>query len=264
MRRGTKVWLTVAACLVLLGCILFTGVMGMLKWDFSKLSTVKYETNLYEIAEDYWNLSILTKTADIVLVPSENQKTSVVCHEQSNRKHSVTVKDATLVIAVDDTTKWYEHIGIFFGTPKITVYIPQGEYGRISIRSNTGNVEIAKEFKFESMDVSENTGNVTNYASASEGIRIKTSTGNIRVENISAGALELSVTTGDVTASGVNCQGDVSVSVSTGKTYLTDLVCKSVISSGRTGDISLNQVIASESFVRAPISPALMCSSSAC
>lgn len=248
MSKTTKTWLIIAASLVVIGCMVFVGVMSMLKWDFTKLSTVKYETNDYEINEDYKNISIVTDTADIVFVPAENSKGLVVCYEQKNAKHSVTVNDGTLEIEVADTRRWYEHIGITFGAPKITVYIPQGEYGALSVKSNTGNVEIPKDFKFESIDVLESTGNVTSYASASELIKIKTSTGGIRVENISAGALDLSVSTGRITVSSVTCEGDVTVNVSTGKTNMTDIKCRNVISSGNTGGISLKNVIAAEKF----------------
>lgn len=249
MSKITKIWLIIAASLVLIGCIVFGGAMTMLKWDFTKLSTVKYETNNYEITEKFKNISIVTDTADILFMPFENQKASVVCHEQKNMKHSVTVKDGTLVIEVVDTRKWYEHIGINFGTPKITVYIPQVEYGALFVKSSTGNVEIPKEFKFENIDISESTGNVTNYASASENIIIKTSTGNIRVENVSANTLDLSVSTGGVTVSNVTCEGDVKIKVSTGKTNLTNIECKNIVSNGNTGAISLKNVIAAENFL---------------
>jgi len=248
MSKTTKIWLIIAASLVLIGCIIFGGVMTMLKWDFMKLSTSKYETNDYEITEKIKNISIITDTADILFVPSENQKTSVVCHEQKNKKHSVTVQNGKLVIEIVDTRKWYEYIGINFGTPKITVYIPQGEYGALFVKSSTGNVEIPKEFKFENIDISESTGNVTNYASASENIIIKTSTGNIRVENVSANTLDLSVSTGGVAVSNVTCESVVKISVSTGKTNLTNIRCKNVVSTGNTGEISLNNVIAAEKF----------------
>ena len=221
----------------------------MLKWDFTKLSTDKYETNDYEITEKFKNISIVTDTADIVFLPSENSKTSVSCYEQRNAKHFVAVKDGVLVIEVVDTRKWYEHIGINFSTPKITVYIPQGEYGALFVKSSTGNVEIPKEFKFENIDISESTGNVTNYASASENIIIKTSTGNIRVENVSANTLDLSVSTGGVTVSNVTCEGDVKINVSTGKTNLTDIECRNVVSNGNTGAISLKNVNATENFL---------------
>lgn len=248
MRTRTKVWLIIAASFVLVGGIIFGGVMSMHKWDFMKLSTVKYETNDYEITESFKSILIITNTADVVFVPSENSKTSVVCHEQKNMKHSVTVQNGKLVIEVVDTRKWYEYIGINFGTPKITVYIPQGEYGALFVKSSTGNVEIPTEFKFENIDILESTGNVTNYASASENIIIKTSTGNIRVENVSAGTLDLSVSTGGITVSNVTCEGNVKINVSTGKTNLTNIECKNVMSNGNTGAISLKNVIATEKF----------------
>jgi DUF4097 and DUF4098 domain-containing protein YvlB len=220
----------------------------MLKWDFTKLSMGEYETHDYEIDENFNNISIVTDTADVVIVPSENQKTSVVCHEQKNAKHSVTAQNGKLVIEIVDTRKWYEYIGINFGTPKITVYIPQGEYGALFVKSSTGNVEIPKEFKFENIDISESTGNVTNYASASENIIIKTSTGNICVENVSANTLDLSASTGEVTVSNVTCEGDVKINVSTVKTNLTNIECKNVVSNGDTGVISLKNVIAAVKF----------------
>jgi len=248
MRTRTKVWLIIAASLVLIGCIIFGGVMSMLEWDFTKLSTSKYESNDYEIREDYKHISIITNTADIVFVPSENATTSVSCYEQKSNIHSVSVKNGTLEIEIVDTRKWYQYIGINFGTPKITVHIPQGEYGKLSIKSSTGDVEIPEGFKFKSIDVSESTGNVTNYASTLEGVKIKTTTGNIHIEKTSAGAIDLSVSTGKITVSDVSCEGDVTVGVSTGKVMLSDTQCKSVISSGSTGDIILSNVIATEKF----------------
>ena len=81
------------------------------------------------------------------------------------------------------------------------------------------------------------------FASVSKLAKIKATTGNIRVENTSAGALDLSATTGKVTVSGVTCRDDITVNVVTGNAYLTDSSCRSVISRGITGSISLNNVI---------------------
>ena len=245
MCKGTKIWCIVATALILIGCMIFGGAMTMLKWDFTGLSTNKYETNSYEITENYKNISVVTDTADIVFVSSENSECSVTCYEQKNAKHSVSVKDDTLVIEVVDTRKWYEFIGINFGSPKITVSIPQGEYGALSIRSDTGDVNIPKGLQFSSIDISESTGDVTSYASASGSVKVKSSTGDIRIEGISAGALDLSVSTGKVTVSDVTSDGDVTVKVSTGKAILSGITCKSVISSGDTGDLTLKNVLMS-------------------
>ena len=228
MSKKTKIWLITAGSLILVGCIIFGGVMTMFDWDFTKLSTAKYETNSYNINEDYTDISITTDTAQIVLVPSKNEESSVVCYEQKNIKHSVKVENGTLLIEVVDTRKWYEYIGINFRTPKITVSIPQGEYGKLLINGKTGDVKTHKDFKFESIDISISTGDVKNYSDAAQSVKIKTSTGDIGVERISASTLDLSVSTGKVTVS--------------------DVECKTLTSSGNTGDITLKNVIATERF----------------
>ncbi len=248
MTKKVRNWLIIATSLVLVGGIIFGGVMTMLKWDFSKLSTVRYETGEYEINEDYKNISIITKTADILLVPSENSKTSVSCYEQKNLKHSVEVKDGTLIIEVNDSRNWYDHIGIAFGNPKITLNIPKGEFGELSVIATTGDIKIPKEFIFESIDISMSTGDITNYASASKLVKLQASTGDICAENISAGTLDLRVSTGEITVSNVNCENDVNIKVSTGEASLTNVNCKNISSSGNTGDILLKNVIAAEKF----------------
>ncbi len=246
MSRVVKIWLIIGASLVLIGAIIFGGVMTMLDWNFSSLSTEKYVTNEYEISDSYDNIKIITDTADIIFVPSENSK--VVCFEETKIKHLVTVKDDTLVIEVNDTRKWYEHIGINFGLPKITVYIPKGEYGELVVKASTGDTEIPKEFKFESIDISQSTGNVKCLASAGGDIKIKTSTGNITTEKINAALLSLTVSTGEINVSDIECTGDLSVKVSTGKAKLKNVKCNNIISTGNTGGITLNNVIAKENF----------------
>ncbi|MBO5357952.1 MAG: DUF4097 family beta strand repeat protein [Clostridia bacterium] len=265
MNRVVKIWLIIGASLVLIGAIIFGGVMTTLDWDFLSLSTEKYVTNEYEISDSYDNIKIITDTADIIFVPSENTK--VVCYEETKIKHLVTVKDDTLVIEVNDTRKWYEHIGINFGSPKITVYIPKGEYGELVVKASTGDTEIPKEFKFESIDISQSTGNVKCLSSAGGDIKIKTSTGNVKclssaggdikiktstgnitTEKINADSLSLTVSTGEINVSDIECTGDLSIKVSTGKVSLKNVTCNNIISTGNTGGITLNNVIAKENF----------------
>ena len=251
MRTKTKVWLIIAASLVLIGCILFAGVMSTLRWDFMKLSTVKYKTNTYKISEAFDGISINTDTADIAFMLSDDGNCRVECHEEANAKHSVTVEDGILTVELIDEKSVYDfigYIGLNFGSSKITVYLPKTEYSNLLINGDTSDVEIPNDFIFKDVDISLSTGDVDFCASASEKIKIKTSTGDICAENISAGSLDLSVSTGDVTASGVSCEGDVTVGVSTGKSKLSHIACKSVVSSGNTGDISLDNVIATNKF----------------
>ena len=234
----SKKWLIIASVIVI-GCIVvFGGSMLM----------AKYETNRYDVNEDYKNIAIAANAADIVLAPSENEDTYVVCQEPKNASCYVAVMGDTLQVWLPDPTSWYVRIANIFHTPKITVYLPQSEYGSFSILGGTGDVEVPNDFHFESMDISESTGNVSVCSSVSNTAKIKATTGNICIENISAGILDLSVSTGRITVSDVTCKGAVNANVTTGETGLTNITCKSLISSGSTGDITLHNVIAEEKF----------------
>lgn len=243
MRRSAKIWVVVAIALILIGVMTIESVMTVVHWDFSKLSTDQYVTNEHVIDEDYSNISILTDTADVVLVPAKDGKTTVVCDAQENVKHTVAVKDGTLTIELIDVRKWYEYVGINFSSPRVTVYLPAVEYGALSVQLSTGDVIVPGDFQFESVDIAASTGDVKNAASATEFMKIRTSTGDIRVENASAAALDLSASTGCITVSRVSCEQNMSLGVSSGDAYLSDVICRNFTSRGNTGDISMERVI---------------------
>ena len=172
MSKNTKIWLIVAACLITAGLILFTATLMANNWDFTKLGTMKYETNHYTIEEAFSKIHIYTDEADIVIARSEGNTCKVVCHERNNTKHIVGVENDALYIRVGNDKKWYEYIGINFGTPKITVLLPQSQYDALFINSSTSDVSISEEFQFHILDILVSTGDVTNFASATEIIKI--------------------------------------------------------------------------------------------
>ena len=247
MKKTTKVWLIAASSLVLIGGILFVIMMSTLGWDFTKLSTTKYETNTYDLNDAFDSISFKTDTADIVFALSDDGKCKVECYEDESQKHSVAVENNMLVVGTEPRP-WYGYIGTAFDSSKITVYLPKTDYTSLLLDEHTGDIEIPKDFRFDNVGISVSTGSVHFCASVSEKLKIITSTGAIRIENISVGTLDLKVTTGKITVSGVTCREDVTVGVSTGITQLTDITCKNVISNGSTGYICLNHVIASEKF----------------
>lgn len=238
-----------ATVLLLCGCILFVGVMAVLRWDFSKLSTDRFESNSYQIADPFTAVRIVIDTAQVAIMPAEDRITAVDCYEPTKAKHAVSVKDGVLTIEVQETRKWYERLGIHFRTPKVAVYLPSGVYSALTIEGDTVNVEIDADFRFTNMDIEVSTGNVNNYASVVEDMTIRTSTGNIGVQNLSAGSMTLTVSTGKVSVSSVTCTGDVSVDVSTGKSVFTALRCRNLTSTGSTGNLVLSDVIATETLL---------------
>ena len=248
MTTSTKIWTIVAVALTVVGIIVIATVILTNGGKIERFGTVKYETNIFETNSDFNNISIDTDTADIRLLPSADGKCKVECYEGQNERHSVLVKDGELSIKLVNEKKWYEYIGINWGTPKITVYLPKEAYTSLAISTDTSNVVIPKDFSFESIDVSTHTGNVDLSASVKNAARIKATTGNIKIENTSSGSLDLSVSTGKISLSSVDVDGVLKTSVSTGKTELKKVSCKSLVSNGDTGDLTMTDVVASDTF----------------
>ena len=248
MKKSAKKWLIAAGILTAVGAVMFAAAMTAYHWDFSRLSTDRLETNSYEIKEEFTNIQLNTGTADILFSASDDKVCRVVCYERENEKHSVSVQNDTLTVSAADDRAWYEHIGISFRSPKVTVYLPKAEYRSLGVAGSTGEVEVPEEFRFDSADISLSTGDVSLSAAVSGTVRINTSTGDIRVENTSAGALDLSVSTGGIIVSEVTCSGDMKASVTTGDVKVRNVACRNLISSGDTGDISLTEVTAAEEF----------------
>lgn len=245
MKEGKKMWVLLAAALFVAGLFIFIGAMAVLKFDFTKLSTAQYETNTCEVGEAFDQIVIDVDTAGIEFVLSDHEQCEVVCFEREREKHSVAVKDGTLTIAMADTRKWYDYIGFTLGSPKITVYLPQAEYTALSIDTHTGDIKIPNDFRFGSLRICGSTAAVECLASVSNGTDITLSTGSIKISDVSAGELALSVTTGNIKLDSVACDGAIGASVTTGGAELTDVSCGSLTSHGTTGRITLKNVIAS-------------------
>lgn len=246
MRTATKVWLIVAGALIALGIIVFGTAFMAIGGDMAGFSTNKYETNEHQITDEFENILIKSNTATIKLVASEDDSCSVVCYEQTNLKHSVSVKDGALEIKVVDERKWYEHIGINLSAPSVTVYIPKGEYGDLDVSVSTGDVDIPEGFGFENIDVSASTGRVMCGAVAKQDVNITTTTGNIFGNGVCAKSINLSVSTGRVELNAITCEGDLSVTVSTGSARVSGVTCKNFRSDGDTGRLYLRNLAAEE------------------
>lgn len=242
MKNKTVILILVATALLLSGAILFGGVMMALKWNFRMLSTVKFESCTYEITEKFTDISVLTDTADVVFVPTDGEAV-VTCFQRKAEPHSVSVKDGKLVIELQPTEK-RQFFGIQFDMPRITVAVPRGAYGELSVKTATGDVEIADAFTFEQISVTGSTGDVDCFASSGGSVKIEIRTGDVFLKRISAASLEIKSSTGKIEAVSVSCDGDASASVSTGDITLRDVSCKNLTSTGSTGDVFLSGVVA--------------------
>ncbi len=247
MKKSTKIWFITAASLMLAGIIIFAGVMTMLKWDFRKLSTNKYVDNVQEISESYQSIVVNVKTADITVLPTDSEATTVKAHYESKLKYNVTVKDGTLYIELLELKKWYDWISIGFDSTKITVYVPRNLSTSLTVTRSTGDLTVTDLPNLNKIDASGSTGDVAISNVSSQSIKLKVSTGDITLNGVTASSIDLKASTGDVSISSSSCSGSINIALSTGDTTLSGVRCKNLASSASTGDVTLNDLIVAES-----------------
>lgn len=197
MRKRTIVALSIAASLVVLGGIIFVGAMSQVKWDLNSVSFNKRETNEYVISEAYQSISIITSTANVVVLPAEDGATKVICKEQERLKHTVAVREGALVIELTDTRDWKDYLFDFAST-KITVYVPAVELNTVSVQNSTGNVKIS-DLSCTDCSVKNSTGNVLlQNVLVTDELSVTNSTGNVKFKDCDGGEVFVKNSTGDI------------------------------------------------------------------
>lgn len=238
MKSAVKIWIIIASVLVIVGVAVFSVALSI----NGGFEMKKYLTKTYDKLDNFNEIYINATTADINFIKSTDEKAKVVCYEDEKEPHILQVKGGILSIEVQNNKKWYDYISFGFRSPNITVYLPSGEYGALSVKGSTGTVSINKDFTFSTVEVTGSTGDVNCYASANE-IKIHLSTGDIEVEGVTAKNLDLEVSTGEIEVENATIENDVNIKFSTNEVNLERVTAKNLTINGRTGDIDLNNVV---------------------
>lgn len=237
MSKSIKIWLIIALILTLLGASVFAIAMANYDWDFAKLNTDKYVTNTYNPGNEFDRISINVNTTDIKFAPSEDGECSIVGLESDEIKHSILVENGALIIEVSHARKWYEHIGIFYENPKMTIYLPKTEYEALAIETDTGDVFIPNNFNFETVDIDGDTSDIKCFASVSN-LEIETSTGDVNLDAVTADRISLSADTGDINLKSVIANNIIEIETDTGDVIFEGSDAKNISIETDTGDVT--------------------------
>ena len=232
MNKRVSVILVVATMLVILGIAVLACTMIRLNWDFTALSTTKFETKTHILDRDFSRIAINTDTTDVRICLSEDGQGKLVVTQQENLSYRVQVENGMLTVTMEDARKWYEHISLFsFGESGITLYLPKTDYESLQVDISTGDVTVEEKLFIGD-------------------VYITTTTGDIRLEDLTADTIKLELSTGDITVASVTCHKDVQIDSTTGDVYLYDLQCENLITTGTTSDLTIKEGTAKAMVIR--------------
>ena len=241
MKKGTVIALIVAAVLIVSGSLLF--FVGMQRANFN--FTQKPVQKVYTASGSFQNIQIDTGICDVRFFKTDGNLT-VHCPKTEKLEYIVLVEDGLLRISAMDMRQWYDFIGIGFEEMVITVYLPEYTYESLYIQTDTGDIEIPKDFSFDTAEVRTSTGDIAFAAAVAESLITANSTGETAICGVSPAYLECRSSTGDMALNDIRVSGDIHIQRSTGKVAAVDVTCQNLTSQSTTGNVAFTNVLATE------------------
>ena len=227
MKKGFVFLIVFGSIILVAGSAAFG--LAIAKGAFSNNSFTKEVPVEYNFEDSYNKIDIDVVTADLTFKPSEDNKTKIVSIEREKVHHTWKVSNDTLVIREQDDRKFYERWFGNFGRMKLDIYLPQSSYSELKIEVTTGDTLVEDAFTFDKQN-------------------IKSTTGNVKLSNVSGNAANIKVTTGSVILSNYSLSGSLDVDTTTGDFNFDNVQCNKAILHTTNGDFKLNDLIVTGDF----------------
>lgn len=248
MNKGKITAIIIAICLILGGAIISAIALINVNFDFSTFNTVKTENNTYEITETFSGIDIESAECDIKLLPATDGVCKVICSESDKISHEVAVENGTLTVKRYDNREWYEHIGIYWGEIKITVFLPNSEYQELYLRTLSGDISLPSDFTFYNSEIHNTSGSIDYRANTTNNLKLKTVSGDIRVFDNNINVLNCDTTSGDIELLNVVAINDFTVQTVSGDIEFKNCEGSRISLKATSGDIE-GSLLSSKKFV---------------
>lgn len=247
MKKCVKITCTVAVSCILLGLLIVLGASLKIGFDYKSLNTVTLETKTYTAEEPFQNIDIESIWSNVYFAFAEDGQCRVECTETARQTCAVSVQNNTLTVKQKDSRLWYENFGFFWGTTdetemKITVYLPDKNYQKLQINTQSGAAFVDEEFTFNTADIATMSGNIRFLGSANETLTVHSNSGLIRVEKVNVKVLEAGNMSGNIIFSSVQAQEDMTLNSNSGILNLEDVQAKSFSAGTMSGNILFRTV----------------------
>lgn len=180
--------------------------------------------NTYPVEGSFSAISVTDYYADVQFRVSRDGTVSVVTRDAAEVNHTVEVVGNTLTISRPELTAGQRLFHHEDDDPEITVYLPAGNYGDLTVSTTSGDIEAVSQIGFASANLT-------------------TVSGDIELGGVVAGKVTCNTTSGDVE---LLCPtaGDVEINTTSGDAELTDCYIQSLNVVSVSGDADLERTVA--------------------
>lgn len=243
MKKGKKIALITAGCMVLAGLLLALGGLSAVRFDVTRLNTISYETHTYAPGEAFHRISIDCGSSNVRLYPSQNNTCRVECTEGDDATFSVEVRDDTLYIRRENGSVKFLYFGVYFGETGISVYLPKDAYESLAIHTSSGDVEVPEFFSFTSADIQCGSGEIWLLASVGDTLSVQSQSGDIHMGNTSPAIMNVQTGSGEISIDHVKGETVLQIRSTSGDVTLANVNGKAVDVITSSGEVTLSNAI---------------------
>lgn len=198
------------------GCMVGAAAMNRKGWA--------EEMEIIEVKEAFSEIRIEDAECSVRVLRATDGKCKVVCPEKQDGSiyHTVTVSDGALSVQ-RHVRKWYQYIGISFGSPDVKIYLPEEAYGRLAIHTISGSIQVDDGFTFETASLESTSGSVRMRSEVKRELEAESTSGRVTIENASPERIEASSVSGRIALSHLRSD-EIAVRSTSGGIELTDVI----------------------------------------
>lgn len=196
MKRHLSTFVLSALAVAAVGglTVLRTGLVAEAAWrhDYTPLTV-----NTYPVSGNFTNVSVTDYYADVQFRVSRDGSVSVVTRDAADVTHTVRVEGNTLTVTRPEPSVGQRLFHHDDDDPEVTVYLPAGNYGALTVSNTSGDIETAGQLGFASASLTTVSGDIDLNGPVSGKIVCNTTSGDVELRCPTAGDVEISTTSGD-------------------------------------------------------------------
>ncbi len=207
MKKSLIVLIIIASVLTVLGVIIAGVSLAVGGFEFKNINLLgEYEIkpNEHPVFVDFEYIDITSSSENVLILPSPDGKTRVVAYETQKVYCTVEIVNNTLKVRYVDARMWFDMVGIQVDVPKVILYLPEGNYKKLTVTTSSGKIECdSNALTFENAELKSSSGKIEFSANITDTISAKTSSGGIELEDITPIFLNAHTSSGKVELSNI-------------------------------------------------------------
>lgn len=216
---GLKGLLLSATILTLAGGGIALAGCAMNDFDYKKMDTNKYVSDIVTLDGAYENIYIKQETAKITLAKSDDSKTHIEYNLIDKAENDFSINANTLTVSTKVKNAF--NISWFNANEQyVTIYLPELSYSNLTIENDTGSINVDNTYSFNEAFVKNDTGAIYFDANVKNNLKVENDTGKISINNSKIGNLEANGNTGSIELTNIFVDSNINISNDTGKILL--------------------------------------------